>query len=364
MAIVIFCSFIALFLSVLDSKGVLKNGMKLGFVLVTILGIIHYDYGNDYMSYLNIFNEVKRYSFNLNDHLNRAFIVEGGWSMLCWLFKYLGGFFVMVAVLNIIQNTIAYNFIRKNVNRSYWSLAMFIFLFNYNFYLLEFSMMRQELVAFIFLGMWKYIEERKWWIPLVVLLLCSYIHSSSLILVPFAFWGFIPVDKYKFIGFIYVLLFCLLWLLSNFLNNIFSYALTLNDSIAGYEEYDKYNTKGFTLGLGFIINLIPFVLSILYLFTKKDGLKSKKQLISIFAISFLTAPFSQIITLMDRISIYFIFYGLGALPFIYENIRNKILKNVLIFLFIAITLYNYNGFFQSKVWATKYATFNTIFSQI
>ena len=29
----------------------------MGFVLVTFLGCVHYDYGNDYMSYVDIYNE-------------------------------------------------------------------------------------------------------------------------------------------------------------------------------------------------------------------------------------------------------------------------------------------------------------------
>ena len=47
MYIVIICSLIALLLTYLESTNQVKGGMKWGLVMVTILGMIHYDYGND-----------------------------------------------------------------------------------------------------------------------------------------------------------------------------------------------------------------------------------------------------------------------------------------------------------------------------
>ena len=67
MSIVIFTSFIALILTILESKKIMLNGMKWGFVLVTFLGCVHYDYGNDYMSYVDIYNEITRYPFDFED---------------------------------------------------------------------------------------------------------------------------------------------------------------------------------------------------------------------------------------------------------------------------------------------------------
>ena len=65
MYIVIFFSILVLFLTYLDSRGKMKGGMKVGFVLVAILGAIHYDYGNDYISYLGDYEEITSYSFDL-----------------------------------------------------------------------------------------------------------------------------------------------------------------------------------------------------------------------------------------------------------------------------------------------------------
>ena len=47
MYIVIFCFLIALLLTYLESTNQVKSGMKWGLVMVTILCMIHYDYGYD-----------------------------------------------------------------------------------------------------------------------------------------------------------------------------------------------------------------------------------------------------------------------------------------------------------------------------
>ena len=195
MFVVTFCSLIALLLTYMESIGRIRNGMKFGFMLVTFVGVIHYDNGNDYMAYYNLYNDIVNSQFSWSNLINGYIYKELGWALINYLFKYLGGFFMMVAVLNIIQNTIYYKFIKKNVGRTWWPMAVFIYLFSTNFYLLNFSMMRQGLVIAIFVGLWGYIKEKRWMIALGGLLCAYLIHSSALILLPFAFLGYLPFKK-------------------------------------------------------------------------------------------------------------------------------------------------------------------------
>ena len=362
MYIVIFCSLITLLLTYLESKNQLKGGMKWGFVIVAILGMIHYDYGSDYMSYFNLFKQVTSYSFNLSGILAGDYYRELGWVLLCWLFKPIGGFFMMVAVLNLIQNYIVFNFVKQYVDKRWWAVAVFVYLFATSFYLMSFSMMRQSFVIFMFLGMWRYIEERKWWIPLLVFWLLSFIHSSALILMPFAFWGFLPVNKGKVVGISYALLLLLLWFSQNFLNNIFSYALTLDDDFSQYADKYGSGNNGLKIGMGFVANMIPFVLSILFLLDKKQNYsKSHKLIISLAAISYLITPFAQIIPLTGRLGMYFGIYQLGSIPLIYSNIRNKVIRAGLLSLCLFMIFYDYIIFFSNPVWVDKYTDFHTIF---
>ena len=100
MYIVIFTSLLALLLTYLDSKNQMRNGMRIGFILVTLLAVIHYNYGNDYMAYLEVYDDVKKYSaYNFNLIFDETLFRDSGWALICYLFNHLGGFFMMVAVL-------------------------------------------------------------------------------------------------------------------------------------------------------------------------------------------------------------------------------------------------------------------------
>ena len=363
MFVVVFCSLIALLLTVLESKGGLKHGMLTGFILVTILGAIHYDYGNDYMSYKDIFKQVTSYSFNMKAILAKEYYHDPGWVVLCYLFKPCGGFFTMVAVLNIIQNTIVYNFIKTNLNKRLWPFAVFVYLFVTSFYLMSFSMMRQMFVMVVFLGTWKFIIKREWWIPLIVIYLCSFVHGSALILIPFAFWGFIPLNNAKYLGVVYVILLAVFWLFGNTLNNLFQFAMTMDDVFSGYVDTYENNDSVLKLGFGFIINMIPFVLSIIFLFSKGNT-DQEKSLVALAAISFLITPFSQIIQLVGRLGSYFGIFSIVSIPLIYNNIKKKRIRNVLILLYLFISLYDYYLFFTDSVFEKKYSIFHTIFTQV
>lgn len=362
MYIVIFCSLIALLLTYLESTNQIKGGMKWGFVIVTILGMIHYDYGNDYMSYYNVYKQVTSYGFDLSKILAGEYYREPGWVLLCFFFKSIGGFFMMVAVLNLVQNIIIYKYVSNYVNKRWWAVAVFVYLFVATFYLLSFSMMRQSFALIVFLGMWRFIEERKWWIPLLVFWLLSFIHSSAIILIPFAFWGFLPVNKGKVVGVSYAMLLLLLWFSQNFLNDIFSYMLTLDDDFSQYADTYGNGNNSLNIGMGFVIYMIPFVLSIKFLLDKKQNYsKSQKLIVSLAAISHLITPFAQIIPITGRLAMYFSIYQLGSIPLIYSNIRNNVIRVVLLSLCLIIIVYDYIIFFNDPVWVNKYTNFHTIF---
>ena len=366
MYIVIITSLLAILLTYLESRNWMKNGMKIGFLLITFLGTIHYDYGNDYMSYLYLFEEVTSYEFDISAILSGDYYRDPGWVLLCWLFKPIGGFFMMVSVLNIIQNIIVYRFIRDNVDKNWWWLSIIIYLFCTSFYLLSFSMMRQELVMIIFLGLWRFIKEKKWWIPLIVLYLCSFVHASSLVLIPFAFLGFVPVKNNKVVGIIFIVMLLMLWLFKDVLSSVFEFVMMSSEEFMDYTDtYSKDENKGLKLGLGFIVNMIPFILSMIFLMSQSNRLQyHNKLLVALSAISFMVTPFAQIISLSNRLGMYFGIYSIGAIPLIYSKVNNRVIKYALMALFILITLYDYLKFFKSEVWMDKYTEFHTIFPQI
>lgn len=365
MYIVVFCSFLALLLTYLESINKMKGGMMCAFCILTILGVVHYDYGNDYMSYYELSEEITSLPFDLKRIMSGEYYQDPGWVILCFLFKPFGGFFTMVGCLNIIQNIIVYNFIQHYVDLKRKPFALFVYLFVTSFYLMSFSMMRQMLVTIIFLSMWKFIVERNWWIPLTVIFLCSFIHGSATVLLPFAFWGFLPMNNSKYLVIVYIVIFIIFWLFQDIVNNIFQFAIGLDDRFSEYVNRYNQNENSLNVGVGFIINMIPFILSIMFLFRNK-GNDSYKQnsLVALGAISFLITPFAQIIPMVNRLSIYFGIFTIASIPLIYGIIKNKIIQSGLITLYILTTLYDYYLFFNKGVFADSYSSFQTIFDLI
>lgn len=364
MYIVIFCSLIALLLTYLESTNQIKGGMKWGFVIVTILGMIHYDYGNDYMSYYDIYKQVTFYRFDLSKILAGEYFVEPGWVLLCFFFKPIGGFFMMVAVLNLVQNFLVYRSIKNYVEKRWWPLAMFIYLFSTSLYLMNFSMMRQGFVICVFLGLWPLIKEKKWFWAAPILWLCSFVHTSALVLIPFAFAGLVPMGKGKIWASVYILFYLALWFNGTMLNDIFMSFMSVEE----FEEYAKsYSRDNNTmkLGLGFVMNIIPFILGMLYLWDA-DGEHSfaEKLVVSIALCSFVITPFASIIPLIVRLGMYFGVYQIIAMPLIYKNLKRKDIQWALLSLFVLMWAYDYLIFFKSPVWIEKFTTFKTIFPQI
>ncbi len=363
MYIVIFCSLIAVLLTYFEVNGTMRGGMKWGFFFVTFLGAIHYDYGNDYMGYFEMYEYFTRGSLNVKAIFEGGY-KEPGWKLLCWLFKPIGGFFTMVAVLNIVQNYIVYNFIKQYVHRPWWPLGIFIYLFSTNLYLLSFSMMRQEFVIIVFLGLWPLIKERKWWFSLIITYLCSFIHTSALMLLPFVFWGFVP-QRYKIVGIVYMVIVLLLWLSKDMLFLLVNNVISLNEQANNYILIYKNGDAISKVGIGFAMNMIIFILFVLYMLKEDTRVSvSDKCLVSLAAIYYLIQPLGQFLQLFGRVGMYFSVYNIGAMPLIFGSIKNKEWRIGLLFMYIFMTIYDYLMFFQSEIFVAKYSEFHTIFPYI
>ena len=364
MYIVVFTSFLAILLTYLESKRKIVGGMKWGFIFLAFLGCIHYDYGNDYMAYYGIYNNVVRYPFDLGSVLSGDSFKEPGWAILCYLFENLGGFFMMVAVLNIIQNVLIYKTIKRYVEKKWWPISVLVYTCFSSLYLLSFSMMRQFLVMAIFFGIWPLIEKRKSVLAAFILLLCTTVHSSALVLLPFAFLGYVPIRRSKWWAWAFILFYLAIWFGGSFINEVFSMFMGIEQFGEYGETYGDSTTK-VTFGVGFLINQIPFILSLYYLLNDShQKSQSDKALICLSILSFIIIPFASIVPSVGRIGMYFATYQMIAIPRIYGEVKNVSLRYAVMFVLIFMTLYDYFYFFKSPVFYQKYDTFKTIFSEL
>ena len=369
MIVVVIISVIALLLTWLEVKGGIKWGMGLAFVLLTIIEAIHYDFGNDYMSYLQTYDEITRYPFSLTAILHGDTLKEPGWEMLNYFFVYFGGFFGLVAFISIVQNIIYFRFIRQYVARSWWVMAVFIYLFNSSFYLLNMSMLRQGLAISLFVLALPYILNRKFIPAIIIILVAGLFHASARILIPFAFLGLLSVEgrTIKIIAISFVVLLISLFISQDLLQEIFMRVLDTGNMLesndfANYTETYSQTGDTLTFGLGYIINLIPFIVTICYLLKNNESFVWQRRVACLALIATIIIPFAQIIPLISRISLYFSVFTIGSIPIVYKWIPKKTIQYTIVAIFIFMTLYDYYGFFHGSVYEKYYSTYHTIFS--
>lgn len=363
MLVVVVISIIALLLVCLESRGLYKNGLKVAFCLLSLLGAIHYNYGNDYMVYYNDYLNIVSYKFDLKAIIDKDVFRDPGWAILCYAFSYVGGFFSLVAVLNIILNLIYYYFIRTYVDKTYWPLAVFIYVATTVLYLLNFSMMRQGLTIAIFLASWRWIMEKKWPLLLLLYFIASQIHSSASILYPFAFWGYISKIRSKRVVLFFIAFYLFLFTNGRAVDDLFSLLVKMyefEDKVNAYENYISARSYG----LGFLLGSIPFGVSLWYLY-KSDSLelqKDNRPIVILSCLGSFIAPFADFLPMVGRLSFYFIPFSIATVPITYSVIRNKTFFVILISLFVLIKLYSYIYFFSdNSIYGAPYSEFHTIF---
>lgn len=334
---------------------------KLAFLFITIIACIHYNFGTDYDNYYDLFRELSRYSFEEVLQLNIVH-VEPGWAFLNILFSHLGdplGFFVLVCLLNIIQNYIYYVFIKKYVCPKYRWLALTIYLFSSTFYILNFSMMRQGLAVSLVVLATMLLSNQKYLYALLIVLLSSCIHKSALIFL-LAF----PVGLCKFENSRALLV--ILWggviiafASSSMISSIYSSVIGLQV----FEKYQGYEDFGTTsIGVGFFINLLPYLVITCMVFNKKILSKSMFYMSIIMFLSLILNAFTLKITLIGRLLFYFSVFSIVVIPNLYKQIKSQPIRLCLIFIYLFMILSGYSDYFKPSNWAYEdYKTFHTVF---
>lgn len=365
MTVVILFSILALIFSILDSLRVIKNGMLMGFILVTLLGVLHYDYGNDYMPYLYKYEHLLAIDYSWSDIGvdGKAPNNEHGWAILNMLFFPFGkeGFFVLVAAISIFENYAYYHMIKRFIPRQWWWCAVFIYLFSTSTYIVYFSLIRQGLVASAFVLLYLWIAEKKAIRSAVVILLLSTIHTSAIVLLPFAFLGYLPV---KWSGAFYAIVICslfsILWISSTLVSSLFN-NLAGVQQIAMYSEKYVVSTSDRSYGLGFMMNMIPFIVLICYLLNNKFN-TSTLGLLFLTTMGYILIPMiGSFGDILSRLMYYFVPFSVFTIPITYASIKRKELRLSLLFLQFVFLGYNYLVFFSDPTWESHFSEFHTIF---
>lgn len=362
MIVVVSCSIIAWFLTLLDSKGILSGGMRMAFLILATLGVIHYDYGNDYTNYYEIYHSITDSVNSWHDIFGGLVYKDVGWTLLCIFFSHIGGFFVLIGAINIFENFIYYKMIKCFLPRNQWHFAIFIYLFNYCYYLLSFSMLRQSLaIALLVLTIIIIYRKRRYryMVSAIIFLFACSVHSSALFFALAYMLWLLPLKNTKILSYIVLFLFALIVTFRGVMANIMQPFL----SIATFNNFAENYSGEYVSGLGilFFINSIPlFVATYLFYYNKFQD-EAERHIVLYSVIGLIIVPFSTIILMISRLSFYFSVFSIVVYPIIYHKMTHPVMKFGFISLLVMSLLYSYYDFFTSETYMQPYAVFHTIF---
>ena len=242
-------------------------------------------------------------------------------------------------------------------------MAIFIYLFVTNIYVLSFSMMRQSLAIALCVLMLKWIYEKKTMLACVGILLTTTIHASVIIMLPWTFIGLLPTRKHKLYAIIIAILFTVLVVFRDVADSIFVKILTFK-LVADYNNLYGEDSNTLKIGIGFAINMISLLIVLYYLYTNNRISKADTSIVMLYSFGFIVLPFTLILPLIARVMYYFTVFSVLALPITYSYLKNNLLRISCTALFMLMTLYDYMLFFQQPIWIEKYTTYQTIFSAL
>ena len=355
MIVLLFFSFIALLLTSLEQKGSVKNGFGWGMVLVTLIAAIHYNFGSDYWEYFYSYQDVIRYHYSLRDVLfgelsNKG---ENGWYLLMFILKPLGvsGFFVLVALVAIFQGVVVYKLIKKYVPKQWMVFALYVYLFCISLYVGSMSGIRQHLAMTIVGCAAPFIVKKKIIPSIIIILVASTIHTSSLIFLPFVLWGYVPLYKTRYLSIIFIILY-IVFLISASLTEALIGNFIVMDEFEQYETYTGVENK-FTYSFGYVFSMLfPYIITIVYLYNNNSD-ETKNRLVSLVAAGMTLLPVMASVHLGIRLLYYFDFIAIVTFPIVFGSIKNKTLRTSLISVYSLYIFYVYYAFFHSE---QRYAT--------
>ena len=334
------------------------------FIILTIFLGIRYMFGSDYISYLSQYNIIKQgvdYSYSWYESiLFNETPSEPGWVLINRCFAS-SSFAFLVFVLTVIECYFLYKYIRRYVSPCWYWFSIFLFMVNPSNMLTCISMMRQYLAMTIFLIAIRYIFNGKFIKYFILILTATFIHTSSIILLPVYLLRNINFSVFRKKSIIYtatlILVLWYIWgasLCGDIINNLLGIGL-----FQRYELYALDDTGSISLGLSTIVYVLLFYFGIGVI---KYSSNEEAILILISLIGILVLPLGVNISLISRLSFYFTYALIFVCPIIFDKIKRKGIRYLLIIMMIFFYIKSFVSFFDSPINWETYSKYQTIFS--
>ena len=356
METVIITGIFAVFFAYMERYKSFNYGLEISFFLIFLFLALRFNYGNDYTGYYEMFQYLKVNNLESVSSLHEN--IEIGWHYLNRLFLPFG-FFTMIAVIAFFNCIVYYKIIKEFVPRNYYWLSIFLYVFNPYLMLVQSSAMRQTIVILLFLLAIRYFLQKRIIYYIMIIVFGSFFHSSSwilLIIIPLNYIDF-KINNRNVI------------LFTAFFISLFSVGYFLYDFLEIYMElffpqYLRHLNQNEVIDLKFGIGAFIMLIILIVTLTETNSQEKKIQLIfKIFAIGFLIIPLSLHVWLISRGGFYFTALSILVYPNIIVNMKKNIYQNILLLLFISLTLYDFYIFFFFFLWIEDFGTYQTIINK-
>lgn len=326
--------------------------------LLAIQGLRAISVGGDLIRYENNYNLVK------NSSVSGVFSggSEIGYSFVEFIFGQFGlPFQALLFVISFFNIYVLGRTIYKYSTYPSISYLLYLAVGIYDF---GFSGLRQSIAMSIILISFKYINEQKKWKFLLVIIIASLFHNTSLL---FLFVYFLTNKTFKKI---YQKIFPLVLLIILIFGKQLSYYATL---VFNEELIDYYNSSVSSIGTTAAILFVILLIGILFEYKIKK-LKDNKiysDLLVIISIAFIIQLLSPYSYLFTRVNMYFFQFIILFVPLIYDIFIKRVAsKNTLgkftirstinIIFFIAILLYYHSYLESNPHWVLPHYFFWTV----
>jgi transmembrane protein EpsG len=323
-------------------------GLLVSFFLIFIFSAFRYNFGNDYFSYLEIYNEINT---NVKNSLSGYSRYEYGWVIINILLC--KSSFQSIIILTSLFICISYYFlIKKYVPSKFYFFAVFIFYFDPTIFLVGLSAIRQSIaIVFLIFSIDKLVYK-KYFQAFLFSFLAFNFHYSSLILIPLLFLinYFNNSVNLKWI-IVYLSIYFSLYLYKDFLKE---YLELIN--LFFFEN--RYSSIESDLSMNFS-NFIAYLIIIFFLIYSHNKLNDTNRLfVKLTLVGILIIPIDFILPLTGRLTYYFLTLSIFVFPSICSVFKSPVYKFIWSLIIVIVLLVRQFNFFNSETYSIGYSSYD------
>lgn len=323
-----------------------KTYYTIPIFIFCLFSALRYRVGTDSVSYKSYFYEIKEYGRLLDDGAEEGFVI------LSKLTSYLtNSHYLLFFILAFLQIVFIYYALQKtNYALKYIGVSIMLS----GFYLSLMNGVRQYIVACAFVAMIPLIvEKNKWWLFVLAVFICSYMHKSAFFLLPLGLLSYYVLSKGILNIKLQLLILAVCYILMDKIDVSFLDAFFALGENAGYaservEAYTELEMTQKNFGLWAFMLLIVKIFIILYSKKIQQISKNDKVTVIMYNLFFIgtcvTTLFYNNFTI-ERLSFYLVVFQpimLSTMLFITSTSNSRKDKNIFkytIFLLTASFLY-------------------------